>query len=243
MKKAAIAALTVLLAACASSQQPRTPDRVINLALAGAPGQAQPSKVVATELAFARMAREEGTWTAFREYATKDAVMPAPNFRNVHEVLKDRADPAEPIVWEPDMVWVSCNAQYALSTGPADYPGGARGRFATIWQLQKDGEYRWVVDQGFELDEGYAKPEWITADVAQCSATRPSTAAPATFADHSQGRSADGTLVWRTEIAADCGRTFVVEVLRDGAMAEVFRREAAAPPVPQGREPIACIPQ
>lgn len=201
---------------------------------------AEPGTVVATELAFARMAREMGTWTAFLEYSTDDAVMPAPNFRKVHEVLKGRPDPAEAIVWEPDMVWVSCNGQYALSTGPADYPGGGRGRFATIWQRQDDGEYRWVLDQGFDLEDDYVAPELIKADVAQCPPGRPVPRDATAQGDHSSGLSDDGSFAWRTTMSADCAREFVVEVLRDGALVEVFRRAAAAPEVPEGRDPITC---
>ena len=40
--------------------------------------QANPSAVIATELAFAREAREKGQWTAFRKFAAEDAVMFVP---------------------------------------------------------------------------------------------------------------------------------------------------------------------
>ncbi|HSG34870.1 MAG TPA: hypothetical protein VLA37_10070, partial [Sphingomonadaceae bacterium] len=39
---------------------------------------AQPGQVVATELGFAAMARDQGQWTAFAEYAADDAVMFVP---------------------------------------------------------------------------------------------------------------------------------------------------------------------
>ena len=95
---------------------------------------ANPSAVIAAELEFARAAREDGTWTAFREYSTADALWPAPALSNVRRDLAGTPDPAEAIVWGPDAVWVSCDGSFALSTGPATYPNGRRSRFATIWR-------------------------------------------------------------------------------------------------------------
>ena len=59
VRLAGAALAATLLASCASGP-PRTPVRVIERALAGAPGAAQPSKVVATEIAFARAAAQDG---------------------------------------------------------------------------------------------------------------------------------------------------------------------------------------
>ncbi len=199
-----------------------------------------PSAVIAAELEFARAAREEGQWTAFREYATKDAGMFAPGLRLVQEVLKGRADPAEAIAWEPDLVWTSCDGTYALSTGPATYPGGERGRFATIWQRQRNGEFRWVLDQGFELEPGYDKPELIGGHVADCPSRGGQALTDVQSADYSRGDSGDHTLAWDTRVSADCARTFVVRALVDGEMREVFRREAPAPQAPAAGEPANC---
>ena len=220
---------------------------------AGAPGsgggrylalRANPSDVIATELAFARAAREKGTWTAFRDYATKDAQWPGPQWESVQAALKGAPDPAQPIVWEPDQVWASCDGSFALSTGPATHPGGKRSRFATIWQRQDNGKYRWVLDQGFELEEGYAPPEMISARVADCPPGklsrqgRPPKARRA--AGWSSGQSDDGTLAWTTELKRDCSRTLVVSITRDGALTQVFRRVSAVPPRPADGPAPGC---
>ena len=55
-----------------------------------------------------------------------------------------------------------------------------------------------------------------------------------------EGQSDDGTLTWRTELRADCGRTLVVSAMQDGEMREVFRRVAAAPQAPAGATPPSC---
>jgi hypothetical protein len=202
---------------------------------------ASPSDVIATELAFARAAREDGTWTAFRKYAAKDAVWPGPRWESVQAALRGAPDPAQAIQWEPDMVWASCDGSFALSTGPATHPGGKRTRFTTIWQRQGSGDYRWVLDQGFDLEDGYAPREMISARVADCPAGRARRAADPRRGEAWQaGRSDDGSLAWRTELAPDCRRTLVVTALQDGAMAEVFRRASSVPPAPAGTAVPAC---
>lgn len=236
MKNLAIAISVIAVAGCAGVS--RMDDR--RAAFLGP--AAEPSAVIKAELAFARMARNKGTWTAFRETATDDAVWPAPGWQNVKAALKGALDPAQPIVWEPDLVWSSCDGSFALSTGPATYPSGRKTRFATIWQRQDDGRYRWVLDQGFDLDASYSKPEMIAAQVADCGERRPRD--PKQKARRGlawqSGQSDDGTLSWTTELAADCSRRFIVQARRGRAMAEVLSRRSAPPPAPAGAPPPAC---
>ena len=239
-----LALLAALLAGCATdgegqsyTRRDRDRDELV----------ANPSAVIAAELAFARMAREQGTWTAFRETSTDDALWPSPpGYANVHQDLKDVPNPAQPILWGPDAVWVSCDGSFALSTGPATQPNGRRGRFATIWQRQRDEDYKWVLDQGFDLEEGYAEPEMIGARVADCPpgtgrerqrARRPEVQRGGAWAS---GRSNDGTLEWSTEMAADCHRTLTVRASQSGTMTEVFRRVSAPPRVPEGQTAPTC---
>lgn len=230
---------TIALAACASQPRPMAPQSLRPTA--------NPSAVIATELAFAREAREKGQWTAFRKYATDDAVWPGPQWENAKASIKGLPDPAKAIVWEPDMVWSSCDGSFALSTGPATYPDGRRTRFTTIWQRQTDGEYRWVLDQGFDRAAAEPARDMITARVAECAA--PASAfrdarrrlPPARRGEAWQsGKADDGTLAWDTALAADCSRVFVVTALKAGAMNEVFRASEGAPQVPAGAKPPVC---
>jgi hypothetical protein len=247
-RPALLAALAVALLAGCASDGPRARGHRLDL---GGPDDrerelvtANPSTVIAAELAFARMAREEGTWTAFREYSTDDALWPSPALTNVRRSLAGVADPAEAIVWAPDAVWVSCDGSFAVSTGPATYPTGRRGRFATVWQRQRNGEYRWVLDQGFDLEADYAGPEMIGARVADCppgferwDARRPEVRRGEAWGS---GRSNDGTLEWSTAVAPDCTRTLVVRVDEAGTPTEVFRRESPRPAAPEGQPAPSC---
>jgi hypothetical protein len=234
IRQSLVVASLLSLAACATAGSDR---RELSL-------RANPSDVIATELAFARAAREKGTWTAFRDYATKDAQWPGPRFESVQAALKGVPNPAQAIVWEPDQVWASCDGTFALSSGPATHPGGKRSRFATIWQRQNNGEYRWVIDQGFDLEDSYAAPEMISARMADCPAGRtfqsrrnPDARRTAAW---SSGQSDDGTLAWTTDMRADCSRTLVVSIKKDGEMREVFRRTSSPPPAPANGPAASC---
>lgn len=237
---ATVALSAAALAGCAAGPvEPRDP-RARTLVSRG-----EPSTIIAAELAFAREAREKGTWTAFRKWSTADALWPSPQWQNVQTALKGIADPAQPIVWGPDMVWVSCDGSFALSTGPASYPSGRKSRFATIWQRQDDGEYRWVLDQGFDLEDGYAQREMIAGRGAECPAGTRSFRQQRGYQARRDGawqagRSDDSTLAWDTALAADCRRTFVVTARQDGEMKEVFRRTSSTPPVPAGATAPSC---
>ena len=222
-------ALALVPLATADAREPRGPRPF-----------AEPGQVIATERAFARMAREKGTWTAFRHYAAKDALWPGPALENVHKALKSVPDPAQPVLWGPDAAWSSCDGSFAVTTGEAVFPGGRKSRFLTVWQRQKDGEYRWVLDQGFASKGGAIDPETIPAKVAECvRGPRPSR-------DVRRGEgwgsatANDGTLAWTTAIAADCSRVAVVTMLRTDGIAEVFRRSEPAPKPQPGQPAPSC---
>jgi hypothetical protein len=207
---------------------------------------ANPSAVIAAELAFARTAQEKGQWTAFREYAAKDAVWPTPGFALVQPDLKSRADPARAITWEPDRVWSSCDGSYAITSGPAVHPSGEKSRFVTVWQRQANGDYRWVLDQGFDLEGDYAAPEMIAASAADCPAGEQRRMVrklpkPRRGEAWQSGRSDDGTLAWTTRLAADCTRTLTVTLRRDNGPETVFERTARLDAAP-GQPAPSCAP-
>lgn len=204
---------------------------------------ADPSAVIATELAFARAAREKGQWTAFRDYMTDDAIWPDPDWKNVKTEIGALPDPAKAIVWEPDQVYSSCDGTYVFSTGPATWPSGWRSRFTTVWQRQADGRYRFVLDQSFDLESNYAAREMVGASVADCppgGLKKGASTMVRRSAAWQNGQSDDGTLVWTTTLAPDCARTQKVAIRRNGMMEEVFSRTAAAPKAPAGGPQPVC---
>lgn len=154
--------------------------------------------MVATELAFSRMAREEGQWTAFADYAADGAHMFVPEKVLAQEWLKGRADPAQSISWHPHRVWSSCDGTVAVTRGAWEGPGDTHGWYSTVWKRVRDdrrGEYRFLADLSGSLEQPLPARDMIGSDIARCGgAPGPAPAAPA--APEESGRSDDGTLYW-----------------------------------------------
>ncbi|MFZ9396782.1 MAG: hypothetical protein ACO25F_12075 [Erythrobacter sp.] len=236
MKKLLLGAIMLALAACSSGPRQSVPDRIINRALAGAPGQAQPGDVVATEIAFARLAREKGQWTAFAEYAADDGLMFVPQPVNARQWLKGRANPAEAVRWQPHEVWMSCDGSLAVTRGAWQRPDGSVGYFTTVWERQRDRSYKWVLDQGDALAEPLAEPEFIRSEVADCRSKDAIAAGANTTGDalpaRGGGTSQDGSLAYAWDVAADLSRRLSVSMIKGGKLVEVLKLEVAPPPQP-----------
>nr|WP_240511505.1 hypothetical protein [Novosphingobium panipatense] len=199
-------------------------------------GTANPSALVAAEIAFARMAREKGQWKAFAEYSDENAVMFVPEPVRARQWLSGRAEPAAPVQWQAHQVWMSCDGSLGVTKGAWQRPDGSVGYFTTIWQQRKKGDYRWVLDQGDTLAQPLKEPEMLSASVADC-ARGPRGDELLVERDREdiapgmdgRGRSKDGTLAWRYHVEADHSRWLAVSLLKNGAMTEVMRSEVAAP--------------
>ncbi|TDW65004.1 hypothetical protein EDF57_103178 [Novosphingobium sp. PhB55] len=198
-------------------------------------GTANPSALVAAEIAFARTAREKGQWKAFDEFADDEAVMFVPEPVRAKEWLSGRKEPAAPVQWQAHQVWMSCDGTMGVTKGAWQQHDGTVGYFTTIWQQRKKGDYRWVLDQGDALAQPLKEPEMLSASVADCAGgpgdellveRDREKAAPGM---DGRGRSKDGTLTWRYHVEADHSRWLAVSMKKNGAMTEVLRSEVAAP--------------
>jgi ketosteroid isomerase-like protein len=187
---------------------------------------ANPSAVVATELAFAREAQEKGQWTAFAKYAADDAVMFVPQPVKAKEWLKKQSNPAQAVRWQPYAVWMSCDGSLAVTKGAWQRPNGTNGYFTTVWRRQKDGSYKWTLDQGDTLAEPLAPPDMISGRVADCS--RPSPPDIPTAPGRMVGWSIDKSLQWIAEVRPDGSRTFKAHRWTGSGYEEVVRSEVAA---------------
>jgi hypothetical protein len=166
---------------------------IVALLLASAPVMS----AVDAERAFAADAQKIGQWSAFRKWAAEDAVMFAPQPVRAQAYLKDRKDPAKALDWWPTASYVSCDGSLAVNTGGWKAPGGAVGYFSTVWQRQKDGGWKWLVDGGDDLKVG--RPHVLSLRQASCKG-KVLKVEPALSVDSAGkldgGRSDDGTLVW-----------------------------------------------
>jgi hypothetical protein len=222
MKRLALTA-TIVLALSATVAPGRDRDRLRH--------SANPGAVVAAELGFASLAQEKGQWTAFRETATRDAVMFVPEPVNAESFLKGKANPPVAVRWQPHQVWSSCDGSLAVTYGAWQRPTGV-GYFTTVWQRQKDGEYKWVMDQGDDLAEPLIAPEMISASVADCGSKQAIAAAPMTSLGvpaRGSGVSRDFSLAYDWQVAQDLSRRFTVSMIKDGKMVTVLDLKVAAP--------------
>ena len=237
------AAAGVALAATLATAQQRPPGGGRER-MAAAPN---PSAIVSAELAFARLARERGQWTAFRETAEDDAIMFLPDTVNAQAWLRKRPDPAQAVAWSPRAVYVSCDGGYGVSTGPWTRADGSTGTFTTIWRRQRKGSFKWMLDFGSDHPFAAASNDDLLIDgkVADCPARGgpggperarnnerlPVVPIPNPPPASGEGQSNDGTLRWRWTNGPE-GRTLEVMMRYQGEERQVIHERVAAAPAP-----------
>jgi hypothetical protein len=194
------------------------------------PLKANPSGVIAAELAFNRLAQEKGQWTAFRETMVKDAVMFKPRRVLAADFLKGKVDPAKAVTWQPYQVWTSCDGSAGVTHGAWQMGKDQHGYFTTVWTRQADGRFKWVLDHGVPLDTPLDAPEMISAKTADCKGA-PSVpiSAPAIGADMRIGVSRDQTLNWISTVNADASRTIQIRSWDGSRFIDVLTDVVAAP--------------
>ena len=248
----AAAALVALLTACQSPQE-----RAINRASSQAervvdrlPPVGDPGRVAAADFAFARMAREEGQWTAFAATAAPGAmlhgragpILAAP-------WLAQQSDPAQSVVWAPNTIWSSCDGTLAVSFGRFQNLEGQVGSYVTAWQWQpSDRSYEWIYDLGGEdnpqppppadpdIPEGAIVVPGMTAINGMTADCPPRGEAFAESAldmpagvDFGVKSAADGSLHYRWEHHADGTRRVLVGWMREGEWQTALDFTAPAP--------------
>lgn len=182
------------------------------------PKLANPSAVIAAEIAFNRLAQEKGQWTAFRETAAREATMFVPQPVLAQEFLKGKADPPQSVRWQPHKAFMSCDGKTGVTTGAWQRPNGTVGYFTTVWQfIQKnnrgDGEWKWVMDHGDSLNAPREPKEMIETKVASCKGRAPAAlVAPAEGAQMKSGYSRDQSLSYSWVVQPDGARTVEVKL-------------------------------
>lgn len=193
---------------------------------------ATPATAIDAERAFAADAQKLGQWTAFRKYATDDALMFVPQPIKAQDFLKDRKDPPISVFWWPGRSYVSCDGNTAVNTGPwVREWGKSVGYFTTVWQRQADGGWKWMYDAGDSLPVARAEGGDIKPRTASCPQdpvppiTQPEVPADVKFAS---GSSKDGTLHWSWTVSADGSRNFTA-YLWDGLQHRVVVEDKVGP--------------
>lgn len=198
------------------------------------PKIANPSAIIAAEIAFNQLAQQKGQWTAFRETAAKDAVMFVPQPTAALDWLKGKADPAVSVKWQPHKAIMSCDGKTGVTTGAWQKPDGSVGYFTTVWQFietnsRGDGEWKWVLDHGDALTAPRAPKEMIETQVASCKGRAPATlAAPPEGAIMKTGYARDQSLSYTYVVQPNGARTIEVKLWNGKTTETIITDQVAA---------------
>lgn len=182
------------------------------------PQIANPSAIIAAEIAFNQLAQQKGQWTAFRQTAARDAVMFVPQPTIALEYLKAKADPAKSVKWQPHRAFMSCDGKTGVTTGAWQKPDGSVGYFTTVWQFVQntdrgEGEWKWVLDHGDSLITPRVPAEMIETKVASCKGRAPAVlVAPPEGAQMKIGYSRDQSLSYGWTVQPNGARTIEVKL-------------------------------
>lgn len=137
---------TLALAACVGQPQRRGPPaKVVEAALRGVPGVAQPSRIVAVEVALGQLAAELTPSAAMLNYASAAAQVQQPGgLISAQQWIGSSPPPVSMIKWNTRAVVMSCDGALAASTGRFTDASGLVGNYAMIWQRESNGSYRWL---------------------------------------------------------------------------------------------------
>jgi ketosteroid isomerase-like protein len=118
--------------------------------------------VLATDRAFAALAKAKGARAAFTEYADSKAIMfrsgvgPVKGVEDIGRIFTQ--PPVATPVWDPEAAEVAASGDLAYSWGQFTWtpvPGGPlagkppyTGYYVSIWKRQRNGRWKWVVDVG-----------------------------------------------------------------------------------------------
>ncbi len=235
MRLLTAALLCGALAACAAPQRGPS-NQIIARVLQGAPGEAQPSVIVAKEIAFSRVGREEGLNTSLPEFAALGGKIHLGE--EVADVATYRSfprDPADAPQFGTRSVWMSCDGGTAVTQGRFRDKDGIVGDYVMVWQRQADLDYRFEFFMAAPDDPQPPPPEApgeneivvtafdaVNADVADC-ARRGETVPPVPVsiavpnAKEGRGVSKDRTLTWRWIQQGNGPRRFFVDYVSNGA--------------------------
>jgi len=244
-----VSLLAFTITACSSGPRlPRYKPGVVDRMLAGTPGEAQPSTIVATEVAMAQAEKAEGVWSARSRFTAPGALWhvtdgPTDAVKRMGSLpeLNGTAD------WAPRTVVMSCDGALAVTLGRFRSISGKFGTYVTTWVRQANNSYKWSYNTDWiddpqppprdQIEDGEIVVTAIDAVqglVATCPrADAPVSAPPAiSLANDYPGAaqlSKDGTLRWRWEHRPDGARYVVVEYWYEGEWVTAIEEGLASP--------------
>ena len=122
----------------------------------GQKNNASLNKMVSTEFAFAKYAEEYGTRDAFLKFIADDGILFRPDaVTGKYFLVNSKSSSTKSILsWYPTYAEISNAGDLGFTTGPWEYRKAkdsaaiAFGNFMTVWELQKDGNWKFAIDYG-----------------------------------------------------------------------------------------------
>lgn len=256
----ALAIGAALLAGCAGGGG-RPPARVIqqiDRALAQAPGQAQPSIIVKTELALSRGMRDDNAKKALTSFAAPGAkIHTKEGLINALTFIASSASRGEGPRLETKTVLMSCDGSLAVSQGRLTESDGTVGNYVAVWERQRDIRpnnddetgYRYVY---FSTEPDNPQPpprkvpegdpggivveaiDSVRADIASCrdrdKVYLEALAEQASGFSSGSGHSVDRTLQWNWFADPQGKRSVEASLWRKGARETVFTQNLPSAP-------------
>ncbi|MFC4291098.1 hypothetical protein ACFOWX_01580 [Sphingorhabdus arenilitoris] len=226
MKKLLVVALlsSMMLSACAGPQQ-RGPKRPLKL-------DANPSALLALEIAMEQLGNEKGRSEGLRYYAAPDAVLFVPDLVVAPVWLKSNKN-LPPIDWDVHRVIMSCDGKTGVTTGAWTASDDHYGYFTTVWQRYEkrdgSGEWRWVLTHDDRLKKPRKVPDFIQTETASCKGKAPANlVAPPEGVQMKQGLSRDQSLSWTWQYRPDKSRSLTIATWDGEKNNTVLQDEVAA---------------
>lgn len=119
-------------------------------------------EIMDADKAFSDYSLQNGMISAFTKYAAPDVVLIKPNRYPIvgHEKLREHyngnTDTSFVLTWEPKFARVAKSGELGYTYGyweiylKAKPEEVSKGTYATVWQRQSDGEWKFVLDLGNE---------------------------------------------------------------------------------------------
>ncbi len=175
------------------------------------------SPLVVADDTFAKMARDQGEWTAFRAFAGPRAELLVPQRVMLSEFGKGLPDQKPATRWRPEQAWISCDGTAGVTFGRWAMPGTKlRGWYESVWAKMRDGSYKMLLRHAqAQSRELLAKPGRKGVRAACTGKPGIPITAPDVGTDFKFGASYDQTLIWSSAVSPQ-GQVRIVVSLWDG---------------------------
>lgn len=197
---------------------------LLALLLCAAGAGQSPADVANAELAFAKLASEQGVDAAFLAKLAEKSLVLRPEPVDARAFYAKDAEKGF-LAWRPTWVGLAASGDLAYSTGPWEYrstkdaPPIARGHFLSVWEKRADGIWKVAFDCGVSHPE-CAEPETWTAFLPAAPAPTKDGAKTLSAADRALskpgglvGALAFGAVIYRTRALPMADRRTVTETL------------------------------